>query len=275
MDKEKDEFSLPQSVEVDEIIEFYKDKDDAESASEEVNKSQEEKKKHSLINNIPFFRDKLNKSTADDDIQSQIYGLSEKGRVVLYRVTSAVICAVIIAVSFVLAYYLPGNEEKVEKYKADFREQDEYKDIKSTYDSLTNEINDLKTSNEDKKKQIEQIDDIDNTKADLRAKITDKSYELNGLNAQIAQKRSEIEELDKSISEKSAPETVYSPGKYTAGKNIPIGKYSVTGTGKFMVASSSGISKLNTTLGSTPIEITLSQNDVVKFESKVKFTPIN
>lgn len=273
----ENEFSIPQSVEVDKIIEFYKDQEESPGENAES-----EEKGHGLkkiINRIPF----LNKYTAniapeseeenDEEIQSLAYGLSEKGRIVLYRVISGVVSLLIIIGSFVLAYYLPGNEKIIEEHANKLRSEVEYTDLKKQHERLSNEISDLKSSNSEKENTISQINDIDNTKSELRTKISDKTYELNALNIQITEKRLAIDELDKSIASKSAPETVYSPGKYIAGKNIPVGTYLVTGSGKFMTADSSGKSKMNITLGSTAVEVTLYQDDVIKFDSKVKFTP--
>ena len=42
-----------------------------------------------------------------------------------------------------------------------------------------------------------------------------------------------------------------------------------------MQASAAGKSKVNTTLGSTPLVAVLENNDIIKFDSKVKFTVKN
>ena len=271
---EKDELSLPKSVEVEEIIEFYKSQtDDIETVETTPTKKQVVSDRiYKFISKIPFINIKTDE---DDSIQSQVYGLSEKGRILIQRIISGIISVLIIIGSFVLAYYLPGIEEKIKEYSEKYRSEPEYTEVKTVYDSLKSEVDNLKTDNAKKEDTIAKINDIDNTKAEIRAKITQRTYELNELNAQIAAKRIQIDELNKSISEKSPPETVYPPGKYIAGKNIPKGKYSVTGTGKLKTASSSGKSKINITLGSTPLEVTLSQDDVIKFDGKVKFTPMN
>ena len=248
-----DELSLPKSVEVDEIIEFYKNR-----APEENTEQTEETEEMS-----------------EDGIQSKVYGLSLKGRMTLYRIISAVISAFIIICSFVLAYFLPGNEDIVAEQKEQMRNEEDYASLKSRHDALKTEVDNLKTSNSEKEEKLEKIADIDNPKAELRSEIEKKTYELNELNAQIKEKRSTIESLDASIAEKAPPEIQLPPGKYVVGKNIAKGKYRVTGVGKFMLSSSNGKSKINTTLGSTPIDVTLEDNDILKFESKVKFVSAN
>ena len=248
-----DELSLPKSVEVDEIIEFYKNREPEENTEQ---------------------RD-ATEETSDGEIQSTVYGLSQKGRITLYRIISAVISVIIIISSFVLAYFLPGNDDIVAEQKEQMRNEEDYSSLKSRHDTLKTEVDNLKTSNSEKEEKLEKIADIENPKAELRSEIEKKAYELNELNAQIKEKRSTIESLDASIAEKAPPEIQLPPGKYVVGKNIAKGKYLVTGVGKFMLSSSNGKSKINTTLGSTPIDVTLEDNDILKFESKVKFVSAN
>ena len=61
---------------------------------------------------------------------------------------------------------------------------------------------------------------------------------------------------------------------YVVGIDIAAGKYTVTGSGSFAVASDDNTSKYNTTLGSSPYAVTLNQGDKLKFDSTVKFTPL-
>lgn len=264
---------LDRNVEIDKIVEFYKDKlpendlPDNDTPDEGAKPS----KVTALLKKLRFAGD----SRSDDGIESETIGMSELTRFVLQCVVTAVVCAAIIVGSVVLAYYLPGNAELLEQRITELRNDDDYQSLKSRHDTLVNEIDELKAANEDKQATLDGITDVDNTKAELRQAISDKTTQLNELNQQIASKQAEVQRLDESISSKAAPETVYSPGKYTVGTNIAVGKYYVTGTGKFMVASSDGKSKVNTTLTSAPLEVTLEQNDIVKFDSKVKFTSAN
>ena len=124
-----DELSLPKSVEVDEIIEFYKNR-----AHEENTEQTEETEEMS-----------------EDGIQSKVYGLSQKGRMTLYRIISAVISAFIIICSFVLAYFLPGNEDIVAEQKEQMRNGEDYSRLKSRHDTLKTEVDNLKSSNSEKK----------------------------------------------------------------------------------------------------------------------------
>lgn len=264
----ENDISLPQSLEVEEIIEFYKDLDTS-NEPEDIEVVENKPKIKQLFSLL-----KKNKNN-DTEIQSEVYGLSENTRLIIYRSLSAVISVCIIAGAFLLAYFLPGNEDVIKEQQETLRSEKSYESLKSRHDTLKTEIDNLKKSNSEKKKQIDKIADFDNTKAELKTQISAKAYELNALNSQIEDKRKTLAELEASIKEKTPPETVLPPGKYVVGKNIAAGKYLITGTGKFMVATAAGKSKINTTIGSTPIEISLDKNDVVKFDSKVKFTSLN
>lgn len=270
---EQDSSELDRNVEIDKIVEFYKDKLPNNDLPEKDTPDDIAKTSRAtaLLTKLRF----TSCSRSEDGIETETIGMSELSRFVIQCVITAVVCAAIIVGSVVLAYYLPGNAELLEQRITELRNDDDYQSLKSRHDSLANEIDELKIANEDKQATLDGITDVDNTKAELRQAISEKATQLNDLNQQIASKQAEIQRLDESISSKAAPETVYSPGKYTVGTNIAVGKYYVTGTGKFMVASSDGKSKVNTTLTSAPIEVALEQNDIVKFDSKVKFTSAN
>lgn len=275
--------SLDRSVQVEQILEFYKDNKSDENNPEiteiKIDKFENIRKLFvklntnivNLLNKIPFINIEIDNDD-NPEIETHNFGLSENGKKTLYRIASAVISVLIVVFSIILAIYLPGNEEIITAKEEELRTSEDYVDIKSRYSSLKTEVEELEASNEIKKGLITEIDDVDNTKSTLRTQINDKKYELDALNQQIESKKQTIAELDKSIAAKTPPETVYSPGKYTVGTHIAAGKYYVTGTGKFMVASAGGVSKVNVSLGSTPIEINLEANDKVQFDSKVKFT---
>ena len=261
-----DDISLPKSVQVDEIIEFYKDK---EYESEEAENDDTNERK-SILNII-----KKTKKTINGDIHTDTYGLSQKGRIILYRLISLAICILIIVGAFVLAYYLPGNTEVITAQQDSLRNEEDYKSLKSRHDSVKSEIDNLKATNSDKESIVAQVNDYDNAKADLKAQISEKSYELNELNNQIKEKKNTLSMLDLQIDEKIPKEIILPAGKYVAGRNIAVGKHYVTGTGAFALSTAAGKSKINTTLTASPLEVTLEEKDIMKFNAKVKFTSAN
>ncbi len=290
MENENDN-SLDRSIQVEEIIEFYKDIGPSVQNEElpTKNKSNITRNFKQLLNRLNpifmYFRAKiidiLNKipkvnisynNSKEDEINTHSFGLNEKGKMLVMQASSIAISVLIIIISIVLTIFLPGNDDIIIEKSDELRKSEKFISIQSRYNSLKNEVNELISENNKKEETLKKIEDIDNTKAELRTQITEKKYELNGLNSQINQKKNEIATLDASIASKTSSEVIYTPGKYTIGKHIAAGKYYVTGTGKFMVASSNGKSKLNTSLTSTPLVIELENYDVVKFDSKVKFT---
>lgn len=282
MENEKD-YSLDRSVEVEKIIDFYKNVDDNsdDTPTTEDNKQDNVLKKlldnaFSYIKNTTLYKKIITKAEKSEhsEIESQAFGLGEKGRIALYHSISLVICILIIIVSVVLAIFLPGNKVKISQREAELRNQEDYISLISRHTAIKTELDELTASNKEKESLINQISDSDNTKSEIRLQIEAKKSELSELNTQIDSKRNEISALDKEISSKAPAEKVYTPGKYVVGTHFAAGKYLVTGTGKFMVATSSGKSKVNVSLTSTPLEVELEERDVVKFGSKVKFTSV-
>lgn len=290
MENDKDN-SLDRSIQVEEIIDFYKDIGPSQQNEELPTEDKSNitrnfkqlfkrleptlmsfrAKTIDILNKIP----KVNISNTnqkEDDINTHSFGLNEKGKMLIIQASSIAISVLIIIISIVLTISLPGNDYIINEKCDEFRNSEEYISTQSRYNSLKNEVNEIIGENSKKAETLKKIADIDNTKAELRTQITEKKHELNGLNTQINQKKNEIAALDASIASKTSSEIIYTPGKYTIGKHIAAGKYYVTGTGKFMVATSGGKSKLNTSLTSTPLVIELENYDIVKFDSKVKFT---
>ncbi len=286
MDNEKD-YSLDRSVEVEKIIDFYKDIDNNTDDTPKIEEKKQDNvfikkindlltKISSRIKNISIYKKFIaeDEVSTDSEIESHSFGLSEKGRLALHHSISFIICIVIIVVSVVLTLFLPGNKIKIEEKETQLRSQDDYISLKSRHTAIKTEIDELTLSNNEKENLLNQISDADNTKSDLRLQIEEKKFVLSDLNAQINNKRNTIAELDKAIASKAPAEKIYTPGKYIVGVHFAAGKYSVTGTGKFMIATSSGKSKLNVSLTSTPLEVELEETDVLKFDSKVKFTSV-
>lgn len=286
MENEKD-YSLDRSVEVEKIIDFYKDIDNnTDDKPETEDKKQDNvfiqkakslcNKAFSYIKNTSLYKRFIREdnSLEDSEIESHAFGLSEKGRLALYHSISLVICITIIAISVVLMLFLPGNKAKIAEKVAELRNSDDYISLNSRHTAIKTEIDELMESIKEKETLLTQIADAENTKSDLRLQIEEKKSELNELNAQITGKRNIIAELDAAITSKAPAEKIYTPGKYIVGTHFAAGKYLVTGTGKFMIATSAGKSKINVTLNSTPLEVVLEDTDILKFDGKVKFTSV-
>ena len=213
-------------------------------------------------------------SDTDEDIHDSVYGMAPRKRAIITYTITAIFCVAIITGSYLFTVFIPGDEGKINSAADEMRLEESYTEIKSRYDSLVYELNKLRTEEEEKKKNAETVSDYENSKAQLRNQIEEKKNILLALNSQLSEKEAQIASLDGAISLKNINPITLPPGKYTVGKNIVPGKYSVSGSGKFMVASSDGTSKINTALGATPLEAVLEKGDIIKLETTAKFTPV-
>lgn len=210
----------------------------------------------------------------DEEIHDSVYGIAPKKRSIIIYSLTTFFCVLIIIGSYLITIFSPGDESKINAAAEEKRLEESYIEIKSQYEALVYELNKLRTEAEEKKKNAESVEDYENTKASLRNQIEEKKGILFSLNSQLSEKEQQIAALDNAIGLKNINPVSLPPGKYTVGKNILPGKYSVSGSGKFMVASSDGTSKVNTVLGATPLETTFEKGDIIKLETSVKFTPI-
>ncbi len=279
---------ISDAVNVEQILEFYKDKpvpDNAEDTVEELSIDTDKKQNggfiSALFDKIPdnvrgrFKKDAGDAEGSDDGgVHDASYGISPTARAVITYAATALTCAAIIGGAFALSALLPTDEAATEEYAARLREEDDYVDLKADYDRMVSDTDELKKSVGDKKTQAGDVTDYDNAKADLRAQIDEKSAELQTINGEIADKTARLADIDAKIAEKTASNISLSPGRYTVGKDIPAGRYNVVGTGAFAAASSDGSNKYNTTLGSTPYEVSLNAGDRLKLGSTVLFTPV-
>lgn len=257
-------------VSIEDIVDFYKNIPLTEDDSEPEKKTDDKPKKK-------LFSSRKKKITAeqtkDEGIHDSSYGLNVRGRSAAAYAITAIICVLIIGASYILAVFMPGDEEIISKAADELRTEEEYKETENEHNSLSYEINKLKTAVEAKESNINSVSDFDNAKAAIRSEIEKKKAELASLNEQLSLKQERLNVLNWQISQKAGSAVSLSPGKYTVGKNIVPGKYLVTGSGKLMTASSSGESKVNITLGADACEVTLEKDDIIKLETTAKFTP--
>ena len=268
-------------AEVEEILEFYKDKS-FEDTDEEINELEIEEEKSAIRKKTDTFFSKFKRKPStytaskpdNEELHDSSYGITKKSRIILTYAITAVVCGAIIGGAFLLAVMLPGDEEETEKFAAELRSHEDYVTLKSDYDSLKAETDELRASVDKKKEMSDNLDDYENTQADLRAQIDAKKGDLDSVNAQIAEKQETLNTINTQISEKSESTITLPPGRYVVGKDIAARAYTVMGTGSFAVASEDNTNKYNTTLGSSPFAVTLNQGDKLKFDSTVKFTPL-
>ncbi|MGM9937475.1 MAG: PspA/IM30 family protein [Candidatus Ornithomonoglobus sp.] len=218
----------------------------------------------------------IGNKTGDEEVHEDAFGITLRERNVLAYIITACIAAAIIAGSFTLAIYLPGDSDLINSRAGDLLQSDEeYSSLLEKKESLEYEVNTLQAESDEKKTQVDNLNDYDNTMAGLDMKIKENRDEIIILKAEMSEKQAQLDGLNASISSKNGTQITLTPGVYTVGTNLQVGKYSVTGSGKFQVASSDGVSKVNEILGASPYTITLEQGDKVSIGSSTKFTPVD
>lgn len=215
------------------------------------------------------------KKNTSAEISEDVYGITKNGRTAISYIITALIILAVISCSFALAVYMPGDNDALESQAAVLRDGDEeYEARLEERDALKESVDKLHDEIEAKRQSAQELENYENTMADMRMKKKTLREEYNSLSAQKKEKQVELDSLNASISQKEGAITEYAPGEYIAGDSIPLGKFSVVGSGKLQVATGSGKSKTNVILSGTPTEITLEKDDIVRIYSTTKFTPI-
>ncbi len=211
----------------------------------------------------------------DGSIQESGHSLSSRTRNIISYCISGLISVCIIAAAFICTLNMPKDEDMLNSAVDELRAEAGYAELKARNESLNEELTALRSQLEEKKALTDSIADFDNSRASLRAQIEEKKNELDRLNNENSELQQQIGALNTQIEGQSGAILTLSAGQYTVGEDIPVGKFSITGTGTFVSASSDGRSKYNSRLGSSPLEAILESSDRVKLDSTTKFSPIN
>ena len=260
---------------VDEIIDFYKDMPDVP----ENDSQKEEEKSSGLLQKLPGLITSKNKKynssdTENDELHETTYGLSKKKRIILTYIITLFICLAVIGASYGIALILPSNEAETERIANELRNNNDYISLKEEHSRVVSEATSQRDIVSKKKEQVDNLENVDNTKSELREQIAQKGQELDALNSEHDRLSSEISAIDSKIASRSGAVAVSLPaGRYTVGKDISPGKYTVVGNASFSAATESGESKYNTTLTSAPLEVELSNGYKLKLGGTVLFTP--
>ena len=279
-DEYADSIDPAKAEELDDIIDYYKNI----PYSEEENAPAQDDPKSRTPRSIAVRLIQLIKrdsgedadtSDQDDSIHESGYALSGKSRTIIACCISGVVSVCIIAAAFICSLNMTKDENMLNSAVEALRSEESYTALKEQLDSLNEEVNTLRSDSEEKKELSESIADFDNSRASLRSQIEEKKNELDSLNRENAELQQQINDLNAQIESQSGAIITLSAGQYTVGEDIPPGKFSITGTGTFVSASSEGRSKYNSRLGSTPLEAILESGDKIRLDSATKFSPIN
>lgn len=137
----------------------------------------------------------------------------------------------------------------------------------------------LKAQIEENQALIEEMNNYKENKETYDAEISEKTSKNEQLDKDISSKQAELDKLTGNVTAaKGAPKTLPA-GQYTGGTDIPVGRYSVSGSSNFFVHSAGGSLKVNTILGDSSIGVgtytcNIAQGDIIEASSSVTFTPI-
>ena len=270
---DKENIHLAQQV--DEIIDFYKDKPDVA----ETEKPDDKNSPSGVFRKLPEFisgkkKDYSSADAGNEEFHETAYGLSKKNRAIIAYIIMLSVCFAVIGGSYGLALILPSNDAETERIAGELRNKKDYLLLKEEHDRVVSEINAQREIVSKKKEQADNLDNVDNIKSKLREEIAKKGQELDYYNKYHDYITNEIGDLDKKIAARAGTVAVSLPaGRYTVGKDISPGKYTIIGNCSFSAATESGESKYNTTLTSSPFEIELSNGYKLKLGGTVLFTP--
>lgn len=171
-----------------------------------------------------------------------------------------------------------GYQSKIDSQtlKLDAQYKEAYDKLESTKKELKNNEQALKEVEEYKKNEKE----LNNKLASVNQEITTKSGELQGLTTQVEQKQAELDKLNGDIIQAKGQPISLSAGQFIVGKDIPAGRYNVSGSSNFIVHSgTTGRSKVNTILGDSWVGdgdyvCTLDVGDEIDNHARATLTPI-
>ena len=136
-----------------------------------------------------------------------------------------------------------------------------------------NLLTELENYTENKEKLTE---DLNQKKTELETK----SEELESLNTQISQKQAELNQLTSNIAQAKGQPISLQAGQFIVGKDIPAGRYNVSGSSNFIVHDGfTGRIKVNTILGYGYVGdgdyiCTLDNGDEINNHAPSTLTPI-
>ncbi len=194
---------------------------------------------------------------------------------------ASIIGVLLIAVAGLIFYFLGFNSGKnaslseaaIEKAMVELDDKNkELKDLDKQINNQKDTLAELSDYKQNKEKKTEEL-------AQMDLDITSKSEEITSLDNQISEKTIELDDLKNIVKATGEAPKVLTAGHYTVGKDIPEGRYIVTGDRNFFVYSSSGSLKVNTILGGgswgeESYTCTLENGDTLELSSKDTFTPI-
>ena len=190
-----------------------------------------------------------------------------------------VAAALLVAMGILLLSFYFGtlgvkDSELVEmQYSQMLSESSKYNDTLESISETNVQIEELIRERDIKQAEYDALLSYKNGEDYVEFEITELQKQLDTLNDENQKKQEQIDALTSDISEKVATIMNLPPGIYTVGESLAAGKYTVTGSGSILVASSNGNVKLNTILTADGVAVTLDDFDRIQLDTRAKFSP--
>ena len=186
-----------EDISVDEIAEYYSDKDD------DI---------YSQYSSLSTDDEIIEESEDYTFVQQKTVVPAAKTNTKFILITSAVSAAVLI-ITFVCGFLMPKAEEDVNFALAHMYDSSKkYTDAQNTVKTAEEENENLKKTIETHKQSILTITDYESNTGELKSQLKVLTDELNDINGVIEKKKSEEDKLDKSIKDKSNVTYALNPG---------------------------------------------------------------
>ena len=257
-DKENSEISL------DEIAEYYRDKDDDITLSYSVDEPTDEAAPKEEIQHI--LTDEETDSTSFD---------TKRQRIKFFYISGTVSLVILLAI-FIVGFATPKAEEDVNFALANmYNTSTKYIDMQTKIKNLEEEKENIKKQIEINQTSLITITDFQSNTGELKTRLKLLTDELEGLNKEIEIHKKNIDKIEKNIAAKNSVTYTLTPGVYTVGENVNANKYNINGKGIISVSDSAGNLKVNTVLSGNIFLAELALGDVIKLETIATFSPVN
>ena len=190
-----------------------------------------------------------------------------------FVISSAAVCTAVVIAALILGITLPKSDRAVSKRLAALHETDKtYIEVNGNNDTAMREKESMDSRLSSRQKELEEF----NKSQDNLDKISQSNdalqKEKESLQDEVKKKQNTLADLESSITSFTKKILTWSSGRYTVGKDIAAGNYTVTGSGSISIGNS-GKSLANKNLKSSGESFTLNDGDVIQIDGNAKFVP--
>lgn len=208
----------------------------------------------------------------DDHLTEEIYEFPiQRQSNLLFCSALMLVGAVALCTAFYVGTNISANRERIEYALENIRKVDsEYLAADAENRQLIEDIRQLTDESLKLKERQGTIQDYTNTKQSLEKKLSELKSTFQQKNDDLYNKRQALNALKESQKENFSVKLT--PGVYVVGKNIPAGKYDVTGEGSIIASTSVRESVINLKLDpNTKTSVELKVEHTIKLNRTTNF----